>query len=127
MAQFARCINKLLFIALHNLLENACKYAAPDTPIALRLHATQDARGMPQMQLDIANQPGHAGWPDPEKLFDKYYRSPHGRRQAGTGLGLYLVRNLMHVMGGRIDYVPTADRVRLVLQLPMDAAPQSVA
>lgn len=118
---------QLWFIVLNNLLENACKYAAPDTPIALRLHATQDARGMPQMQLDIANQPGHAGWPDPEKLFDKYYRSPHGRRQAGTGLGLYLVRNLMHVMGGRIDYAPTADRVRLVLQLPMDAAPQSVA
>lgn len=116
---------QLWFIVLNNLLENALKYAAPETPIGLRLSTVQDASGGVCMQLEIANAPGRAGWPEAAQVFDKYYRSPHARRQAGTGLGLYLVRNLMQVMGGRIDYAPTQDAVRFVLQLPLDAAPAS--
>lgn len=114
---------QLWFIVLNNLLENACKYAAPETPIMLRLDTVQDTSGEVCMQLEVSNAPGRAGWPEATQVFDKYYRSPHARRQAGTGLGLYLVRNLMQVMGGRIDYAPTQDAVRFVLQLPLDAAP----
>lgn len=103
-------------IVLNNLLENACKYAAPDTPILLHLSTATD---LSRLRLEIANLPGRSGWPEPEKVFDKYYRSPHAQRQAGTGLGLYLVRNLMQTMGGQIDYMPTADRVRFVIELPV--------
>lgn len=115
---------QLWFIVLNNLLENACKYAAPDTPIELKLETVQDASRPTHMQLTLANRPKQGSWPDPQKIFDKYYRSPQARRQAGTGLGLYLVRNLMRVLGGQIDYAPTADSVRFVLQLPLDARPQ---
>jgi len=113
---------QLWFIVLNNLLENACKYAAPDTPIELKL---ETLAGEPErLQLTIANQPAQGSWPDPDKIFDKYYRSPQARRQAGTGLGLYLVRNLMKVMGGQIDYAPTTDKVRFVLHLPLEASPK---
>jgi signal transduction histidine kinase len=115
-----RSDRQLWFIVLNNLLENACKYAAPDAPIALHLDTLADAAGARLMQLEVANAPGKADWPDASQVFEKYYRSPHARRQAGTGLGLYLVRNLVQVMGGRIDYVPTAQTVRFVLQLPLD-------
>ena len=106
---------------LNNLLENACKYAEPDSPIALRLSIDRTASGTPSMCLEIANQPNKANWPDPQKVFVKYYRSPHARRQAGTGLGLYLVHSLMKVMGGRIEYSPTETQVRFVLTLPIHA------
>lgn len=111
---------QLWFIALNNLLENACKYAAPETPIQVRVGTTMDNAGMRHLQLEISNKSGKAGTPDTEKVFQKYYRSPHAKRQAGTGLGLYLVRNLMHVMGGSIDYTPTAGTVRFVLRAPVD-------
>ena len=110
---------QLCAIVLNNLLENACKYAAPDTPIRLNLARSEGPQGL---RLEIRNQAGRAGLPDGNKLFEKYYRSPYARRQAGTGLGLYLVRNLMQVMGGRIDYAPTADQVRFVLHLPFNSA-----
>jgi K+-sensing histidine kinase KdpD len=120
-----RADRQLCFIVLNNLLENACKYAAPDSPIDVRLFTAQDAHGAAVMQLEISNplSPGDA--PEAQHIFDKYYRSPHARRQAGTGLGLYLVRNLMQVMGGQIDYRPTAEQVRFVLQLPLDTAARS--
>lgn len=115
---------QLCFIVLNNLLENACKYAPPDAPIELRLSTAWDMDQVQIVQLEIANPPGKAGWPDPDNVFNKYYRSPHARRQAGTGLGLYLVRNLVQVMGGRIDYAPTPQAVRFVLQLPLVALPE---
>jgi K+-sensing histidine kinase KdpD len=118
---------QLWFIVLNNLLENACKYAAPDTPIEIRMEMRDDTNGAAHLQLTVSNPPNQANWPDPEKIFDKYYRSPQARRQAGTGLGLYLVRNLMQVMGGQIDYAPTKDSVRFVLQLPLGANSRQAA
>lgn len=114
--------SQLLFIVLNNLLENACKYAAPDTPISVRMRAQNPIQsGQSSLQLEVCNTPGPSGWPDPDKVFDKYYRSPNARRQAGTGLGLFLVRNVVQILGGRIDYTPDADQICFTLQLPENA------
>lgn len=115
----ARTDPQLLFIVLSNLLENACKYAAPDTPILVRMRAQHRLdSGDIGLHLEVANTPGQAGWPDAKQVFDKYYRSPSARRQAGTGLGLFLVRNLVQILGGRIDYTPDTTQIRFTLQLP---------
>ena len=111
---------QLWSIVVNNLLENACKYALPDTPIELKLKQ-QPVTG--QIRLEISNHPGKTGWPDAEKIFEKYYRSPFAKRQAGTGLGLYLVRNLMHAMGGTIRYTPDTRLVRFVLEMPDTSCP----
>ena len=108
---------QLLFIVLSNLLENASKYAMPGTDIHLRLQASDPAQEGAWV-LQVSNWPGPSGWPDPEQVFDKYYRSPHARRQAGTGLGLYLVQKLTQLLGGQIDYRPDAEQVHFILRLP---------
>lgn len=123
----AQCViqtdRQLLFIVLSNLLENACKYAAADSLIRVHLEAQQHLPGTPgQVQIEILNLPGLVGWPDTEKVFEKYYRSPQARRQAGTGLGLFLVRNLMQTLGGHVAYAPDSLHVRFVLQLPTSAS-----
>lgn len=107
---------QLLFVVLSNLLENACKYAAPDTPIVVQALQSDPAQG--PYQWVISNTVGKAGWPDKDKLFSKYYRTPGAQRQAGTGLGLFLVRGLMHKLGGEIAYEPQDNQVRFVLTLP---------
>jgi K+-sensing histidine kinase KdpD len=110
---------QLLPIVLNNLLENACKYAAPHTPIQVGL--IPDTHSAPtSWTLEISNEAGPAGWPDAGKVFEKYYRTPHARRQTGSGLGLYLVHHLMQKLGGLIDYSPTRDRIRFILTLPIN-------
>jgi K+-sensing histidine kinase KdpD len=111
---------QLLHIVLINLLENACKYARPDSPIVLSLQAAWASDGVTQQAcFSVSNEPGAAGWPDAGKVFDKYYRSPHARRQAGSGLGLFLVRNLVGVLGGRIAYAPDDRQVKFMFHLPV--------
>jgi signal transduction histidine kinase len=107
---------QLLFIVISNLLENACKYSAPETPI--RVEALPATPTTPQLQLVISNTVGRAGWPDKDKLFSKYYRTPGAQRQAGTGLGLFLVRNLLHKLGGQVYFAPQGEEVRFVVLLP---------
>ncbi len=113
-----RTDRQLLFIVLNNLLENACKYALPDSPIHVALQS--DAH-QPFVRLTVRNLPRPKGWPDPALVFDKYYRSPQAQRQAGTGLGLFLVHNLMQTLGGHIRYEPDDTWVRFVVELPAGA------
>lgn len=108
--------SQLIFIVLSNLLENACKYAAPDTPITVELqHPTETGA---HVGLLISNTVGKSGWPDKDKMFTKYYRTPGAQRQPGTGLGLFLVRNLMHKLGGNIAYTPLGEQVRFLVTFP---------
>lgn len=111
---------QLMHIVLSNLIENACKYAEPHSPIEVKLFSALAADSVTQkICFEISNLPGRAGWPEATQVFEKYYRSPHARRQAGTGLGLYLVRNLVQLLGGEIDYAPDETHVRFVVCLPL--------
>lgn len=104
---------QLLSIVLSNLVENACKYSAKETPIQIVPKDLGD-----RVQLSIFNVPGRAGWPPDAKMFEKYYRGPGAQSQAGTGLGLFLVRSLVQSLGGHIAYQPTSQHVCFVLTLP---------
>jgi two-component system, sensor histidine kinase LadS len=94
---------QMLSIALGNLLDNACKYSAPGSRIQVTtMPSTQDQR--PGWSWQVVNTAGPTGLPDAERLFVKYYRSPQARRLSGSGLGLYLVKGLLGLMGGTISY-----------------------
>lgn len=112
--------SQLVFIVLHNLIENACKYAAPNE--AIRVVAYVPPTVVPPVaHIEVINPPGPSGWPEADKLFEKYYRSPHARRQAGTGLGLFLARQLARLMGGDVDYAPQDGHIRFVVRIPLEA------
>ena len=36
------------------------------------------------------------------RMFDRFYRSP-GAKSPGLGLGLYITRSLVEMLGGRVD------------------------
>ncbi|MGB3424721.1 MAG: 7TM-DISM domain-containing protein [Castellaniella sp.] len=107
----------LLKIILSNLIDNALKYSASGSTIECRLepHALD---GRPHVRFIIDNPPGPAGLPDPDRLFDKYYRSPHAHQYTGSGLGLYLIRHLADRLAGRLVYEPVHQRARFTLWIP---------
>lgn len=109
---------QLLRTAMTNLLDNALKYAAPAAKVHVTL-ASQTRADRPGVRICVENPIGPAGAPDPAQVFVKYYRAPAARQQSGSGLGLYIVQELVRRLGGQIDYLPGAHTVCFALWLPM--------
>lgn len=109
---------KLLHIVLANLQDNALKYSPADSTIdiLIALDARQTGAGV---TISLQNTVGVAGWPDPGKVFQKYYRSPRAHHQTGSGLGLYLVHSMAQMLGGELSYAPDDQFIRFRLWLPL--------
>ena len=108
---------QMLSIVLGNLLDNACKYSLTSSPIQVSLTA-QEQHGQAGWLWRVSNQPGQAGLPDAAQIFEKYYRSPHARRQSGSGLGLFLVKGLLELMHGEIAYTHHEGQVVFTVWIP---------
>jgi PAS domain S-box-containing protein len=80
-----------------NLLHNALKFTPKEGQVTIR-----SARTGGEVVVTIADTgPGLA----PEEiplLFEKYRRAKHSKHQAGTGLGLFIVKSIIEAHEGRI-------------------------
>src|SRR4030081_2563937 len=91
---------------LFNLLDNAAKYAPPDTTISIR--AMPD-RG--QIALQIMDEGNGIPLGELESVFDKFYRAQKGDHvRPGTGLGLAISRGFVEAGHGTITAANRADR-----------------
>ena len=90
---------------LVQVLENAAKYSAPESPIRITAEL-KDAH------LEVSVADNGAGIDDMEQglIFDKFYRvgDPLVHNTKGSGLGLSLVRHIVQAHGGEVvvDSVP---------------------
>jgi signal transduction histidine kinase len=84
---------------VQNLLENALKYSPAGAPVECTVDKHHD-----KVRIRIADQ--GFGIPDAEKdaVFEKFYRlgSEETRQSTGTGLGLYIVQQIVKAHGGTI-------------------------
>jgi two-component system, OmpR family, sensor histidine kinase KdpD len=102
--------------ALLQIIENARKYAPPDSPI--RIEVRRD-----RAQAVIAVEDRGPGINPDEilRIFDKFYRGRRGRdRVEGTGMGLAIAKGIIEAHGGRIraENRPGGGTV-IVLTLPL--------
>lgn len=109
---------QLLQIILNNLLHNADRYSDPLTDVTVTLQP-EERKNQHGMVICVRNTTGIAGWPDEKLLFDKYYRAVGAQRESGSGLGLYLSRQLAQSLGGTLDYTPSAQLVEFTLWIPL--------
>lgn len=108
-----------LRIILGNLLDNALRYSDGRTPVDVHVMPSDGPDGAHGVAVTLSNRPGLAAWPEPSKVFQKYYRSTGAQSQSGTGLGLFLVSSLANRIGAYCRYAPDEKRVRFVLWLPI--------
>ena len=88
-------------LILNNLLSNALKYSSPDSLVELQLCSRQTEQSM-LLDISVTNEIGPAGVPEPDRLFERFYRAESARNQSGAGLGLWLSQALAGALGTRI-------------------------
>ncbi|MBI5163457.1 MAG: sensor histidine kinase KdpD [Magnetospirillum sp.] len=103
-----------------NLLDNACKYAPPNTPVKVWALRTPE-----RISIEVADQGPGIPPEDRDKVFDMFYRIQSGDSQiAGTGLGLAICRGIVEAHGGTIKAEPglhgTGTCIIIHLPLPPD-------
>jgi two-component system sensor histidine kinase KdpD len=110
----------LLEQVLFNLLDNAAKYAPPDSEI--RIEARREGR---RVTLAILDEGDGIPADDLERIFDKFYRvHAIDRKRAGTGLGLAICRGFVEAMGGTITASNRADRGGAIFTLILPVPPE---
>ena len=115
----------LLGQLLDNLLENACKYSEPGTPIIVRAWCEPDA-------VALAVEDRGCGIPaeDLPRVFEPFYRAESARRlgHAGVGLGLAVARRIAATHGGTITAESEPGQgSRFVVRLPHAPASELVS
>ena len=101
---------------LDNLLDNAVKYAPSASTVTVVVSVAGSS-----VETVVSN-PAGAHRPDPERIFDRFYRADPSRSAAagGVGLGLAISRELTTAMNGRLWADFDADEnLRLHLRLPV--------
>jgi PAS domain S-box-containing protein len=103
---------------LSNLLSNATKYSPADMPIEVAVTGSHDA-----IELSVTDRGPGIPEHEMERIFERFKRlGDHmTRSQGGTGLGLYIARQLARAIGGELSVRSTAGKgatftLRLVAQ-----------
>lgn len=96
-----------LKLALANLIDNAIRYSYENDVVEISLH------GFPEkVQIDIRDH--GIGIPPAEqrKVLQKFYRASNATRMQpnGTGLGLYIARNVIQRHGGSLQLTSALNR-----------------
>lgn len=91
-----------LGIALTNLIDNAIRYNTKDGSVILNLEEVDGGRFI---KVEISDTGVGIPQEDIKKLFDKFYRGKNAIQiePNGSGLGLYITKNIIKRLGGNID------------------------
>ena len=95
---------------LTNLWENSRERAASH-PVRLRIAARSDGE---QVTIELSDNGPGIPTDVVEHVFEPFFTT----RSSGTGLGLYLARELARNNGGHLDLVSARPGARFQLQLP---------
>lgn len=93
---------RLLAMALGNLISNAVKYTRPKDRISITVKNVGRS-----IEISIADTGLGIPSGEQDKLFTKLFRASNVREEIpdGTGLGLYVVKMAVGVLGGTVSYV----------------------
>lgn len=81
----------------HILVDNAVKYADPDTAVTIRLRRRGD-----HAEFSVNNKGSVINSEELSRIFDRFYRAEKSRTTKGYGLGLSIAQRIVSDMNGKI-------------------------
>jgi two-component system OmpR family sensor kinase len=102
-----------LTLLLRNILDNAIRYAAPGGKVEVEVHATSE-----WTTIEIIDDGPGIAEQERARVFDPFYRID-GTAEAGSGLGLSIVRTIADRVGGivELDWADMGQRKGLHVRL----------
>jgi two-component system OmpR family sensor kinase len=105
----------LLFLALHNLMDNALKFSGAGNTIEMRAHEDGSS-----IVVDVADTGPGIPAEEIDQVWEELYRGQGARSIPGSGLGLPLVRAIVTRHGGQVGLRSRAGQGTVVtLRLPV--------
>ena len=89
----------ILRIILGNVFSNATRYSEPETEVEVCL-GRRDGKTV----IMVENACSSDSLPDQDRVFDLFYRGEKVLDRPGSGLGLYIVRTLLQILGGECAF-----------------------
>ncbi|WP_312359091.1 heavy metal sensor histidine kinase, partial [Stutzerimonas balearica] len=107
---------ELIRRALANLLANALRYGASDSPVRIVSGSEEGWR-----LVSVINQGPPIAAEHLPRLFDRFYRCDPSRAEPGDsgGLGLAIVRSIAQLHGGEVEVSSDAQATVFTLRLPL--------
>jgi signal transduction histidine kinase len=103
----------LLFQALANLLDNAIKYAPPQSEISCRLEAADDGA-----RLVLSDKGPGIPASQRDNVFQRFFRLEQSRTTPGNGLGMSLVQAVMQLHHLRLELHDNEPGLKVVIAFP---------
>lgn len=93
---------ELMEYACYNLLSNAVKYSPRDTEVTVTARKAES-----QIRIAVKDQGIGMDQKEVKQIFQKFYRTKKAEEsgEAGTGIGLSIVQQIVEQHGGRIDVI----------------------
>ena len=91
----------------HNLIRNALLHGTGNLVI------TQQEK-----RLTFENAVSETSRPDTEQIVEQFYKADSARRKGSSGLGLFIVKELMEKMGGGVKAELEQEKLRIILKFP---------
>jgi signal transduction histidine kinase len=95
--------------AIENVIENALKYG-DGKPINLHFSVEEGAQ-----LISIANSGNSLPAQEVAHIFESFWRGSNAQTQSGNGLGLFIVRQIMHQMQGDVYATVNGEIIKITL------------
>ncbi len=99
-----------------NLLENAAKYSEPESTVTVKVRVKEPDLSIQIVDNGIGIEAEHL-----DKIFEKFSRldNPLTRKTEGSGLGLFITKNLVEKMSGKINVASGCDGCTFEVLFPI--------
>jgi two-component system sensor histidine kinase KdpD len=107
---------RLMKLAIKQLVDNALKYSPPDTPVKIQVH---DGSGT--ITVTVTDQGKGIPAQEQKRIFERLYRSPSVQHQIlGSGLGLSIAQDIVRAHRGDLSVTSRPGETTFQLTLPVE-------